>query len=766
MDISRAKLLCLLVLGLLFVGGGNSASLSGADFQQCQRQYSQLIGDLVASEGTSAVSTLWRLVFNKLDLNGNGRIGAAEFVISLETAELLKQVETREAYSVVHTLIYEGAATGERDLDEQEFKDVMSSAIGRSHNREAYTSICKYLTSEAAGIVSSMKAFTKSSEEIKSVLAGLLSDSKSATQLLANVWEGIFASMDLDSNEHISMEELVSLHERYVNQDDVTEKLAEITEVLVRSSEASVLSKTDFYFNVKSLLYEMDTFIDHITTTSQLESVTTFTEILFRVVEDFSSKFTENLKYKREYERALDSNLAADKSVAAEVLFALFDNNKDGEVDFSEIGAVVSTFASPSRGFDFSFALVARDNIRSLNVAEFSSFLPDQVVDVRTSSNDTQFELSRLSIEQQRTWRAFCGATHGSLLQFPFARATFHSASVELVESIDVLIESSEDSFAEADDSYLMQLEEKIRNVLVRRKTEESGGETSEAGSEAPEVETEAPEVVTEAPKVVTETPEVETEAPKVETEAPEVETEAPEVETETPEVETETPEVETEAPEAETPEAETEAPKVVTETPEVVTEALEAETETPEAVTESPETPEALTEPSEASTVLEPTEKSEAPETSEAKEAETEAPKATTVTEAGANENRDSEEPATNTDAAADSPVSSEETTETTTTTTNIDQVTTDVLESELAGLVKNIIADMKEGKHVGEEQRAEAEQAAVKIDKETDDGKRLEGELDELFNVDDGKTASKSNLSKEERELLELIDGQRSLE
>ena len=50
----------------------------------------------------------------------------------------------------------------------------------------------------------------------------------------------------------------------------------------------------------------MDTFIDHITTTSQLESVTTFTEILFRVVEDFSSKFTENLKYKREYERALD----------------------------------------------------------------------------------------------------------------------------------------------------------------------------------------------------------------------------------------------------------------------------------------------------------------------------------------------------------------------------------------------------------------------------------------------------------------------------
>jgi len=478
--------------------------------EPCQVEYSQLVGNLVASEGTAAVSTLWRLVFNKLDLNGDSKVGAAELVINLETANILAQSDTEAAYSSVRDLIRVGSNHESKSLDESEFKDTVGATLGRSSSsiEAPYTYLCEYVTMEAREIITSFQNFTRNAVMIKEDLRDLLQESKSPEKALKNIWEGIFKSIDVDDDEEISLQDMIQLHHQYINQNDdgLSDELTEIFQISSKndkSSEELSMTNEEFYSSIKSLLYDTDNFVDEIATITQMKGWSSLSQILASSIADFKSKYQQSLECKHDYEDKLIKYLAADKGFSSEYLFTIFDAKKDGVLDYSEIShAVTSTMQLET---EFSFATVAQHQISSFNIDQFSFYLPDRVVDTVTTANESNLELSRLSTNQQETWKIFCHSVKSIISQFPLNLVVkAQDGEVDISQSIDIIINSSEEDLVVLPD--ITRLYQKVKNIMDDQVKETTTPEVEATTASMEEETTPSPMMKTTTMEMIEET--------------------------------------------------------------------------------------------------------------------------------------------------------------------------------------------------------------------------------------------------------------------
>jgi len=439
---------------------------NSANLQKCQVDYSQLVGNLVAVEGTDAVTMLWRLIFNQFDLNGNKRVGTAELVISLETANLLKQSNTQEVYKSINNYMITDAS--ENGVEEETFKETVSTAIGRSETiKMPFNYICEYVTNQGYIVSAALQGFRQNISQIKATLRNILEKNNSPEQTLSNIWDGIYKSLDLNHDEQVTVEELIQLYNKYINEtadENLEMELNRIREVfrLQSSTDHFAVTKKEFYLNMKSVLYDTDKFIDGIDTINQLKGLNNFNYILAEVFKDFKTMLDKSIECKCSYMKALDSYLGKDKSISSDFLFTLFDASKDGQVNLSEISDVVTS--SKKIDFNFTFLEVVQKDISSFTSDEFSHFLPNNIVTSSTNSSDKKMQLSALSIIQLQNWNAFCFTVKDIIQQYSFQWSPINEVT-DLISSIDVIIDASSEELNVVKDE-LLQLSKKIERVL------------------------------------------------------------------------------------------------------------------------------------------------------------------------------------------------------------------------------------------------------------------------------------------------------------
>nr|CAB3262873.1 uncharacterized protein LOC100184432 [Phallusia mammillata] len=383
---------------------------------ECKLEYNTNVGQLVASEGVSTVSSILRLFFNDLDLNGNNLVSASEIVIKLESENLLNDGEMSFVLSQLQTWVDFGSQDGDSELNLNEFTNLVDSTVGQvsaqpgANMKEAESCMCRYINKKMTMLIRSYMDISKCVSNLKSEQLSLMASG--TKRIIVNVWEAAFRTLDRNSDGVVDQLEMQGAFDFYRKSNE------NLTAALDATMRNDSYTETEFFSKIHDLMFgsSSDGIWGDITTMNQLFGDCIICYVLRYARNDVLDWVTKNLKCSNLYKETLDQTLGKDSSVAPGYIFAIADVNKDGIVTSQEMKTLVEQ-ARGTTGFDL-IKLLSNEGVTSLVLSNMTRLLPDHVVKVRVHPKD-DFELSALSSPQQKSWHAFCLTTIEALRQFP-----------------------------------------------------------------------------------------------------------------------------------------------------------------------------------------------------------------------------------------------------------------------------------------------------------------------------------------------------------
>uniref|UniRef100_H2YYG1 EF-hand domain-containing protein n=1 Tax=Ciona savignyi TaxID=51511 RepID=H2YYG1_CIOSA len=476
MDISRITF-CLLVA---FLSCSESSLVFGNDFQRCQQSYDRNIGTLVAEEGMDSVSSIWRILFNNLDLNRNGLLSASEIVVAFETRNLATKDELSLVLSQTQSWIdTKNTNGGNSELNLSGFRDLLSNTMGRMREKSPARKMwedflllmCRYVNQEIPVVVNSFRDLKNCTDAIKNDQLSAIADDD-AKKMILNIWKAVFKSIDGNNDDVLDSDDIRLAINQYAVQDNVTEDTTNPVDLYASGS----LTRSHFFGRINNLLFGAaeGNLWQRIETFSDLNGNKTFCSLLRHVWNDMERALEGNEECRLSYMEQLESKLGNDGKAAPAIIFTYLDKNKDGIVTSSELNndqMADSDFPGP------------------LDVANMTSLLPNEVVEVRSQNQSGKMEMSLLSLAEQRTWNLFCKLTTQVLSRYPGDQD--QNGGITETDAIEFLLQRANESRLSASED-LQQLYEMLHGLYEVQTTTTTESTSTTAGTTTESIPTTA----------------------------------------------------------------------------------------------------------------------------------------------------------------------------------------------------------------------------------------------------------------------------------
>ncbi|XP_078484918.1 uncharacterized protein LOC100184432 isoform X3 [Ciona intestinalis] len=409
-----------LVLFSIMLVPDSSIAANTADFRACQKVYYENFGSLVAVQGVDAASSVWRMLFNKLDLNKNGLLSSAEILLTLEAENLVTKEQIPEALSQTQTWI--DSTKGENNFSELNlsgFRDLLSNTIGRRPgNKEPSVRrnwllsslLCHFVNEELTSIVSSIRELKNCTDSLRTSQHRTL---KSSKRLILNVWKAVYKTLDQNNDDLLETDEIRNIVQQYFDQNN-TNDISEAFPTLSAASGAGV-SRLKFFKMVNNLLSGASgNTWDNTRTLQQLNGNVTFCRLLHRVRSDLNIALEQNDKCRTTFINRANKVFGQDVSVASGFIFAYLDKDKNGVITLSELSDELVENNLPE-------ILPQPEFVAPTNLTNMEKLLANAVTIAGHGNNSKHMELSLLSLNQQKTWNTFCKLSVCTIGVFPGA---------------------------------------------------------------------------------------------------------------------------------------------------------------------------------------------------------------------------------------------------------------------------------------------------------------------------------------------------------
>ncbi|XP_078484919.1 uncharacterized protein LOC100184432 isoform X4 [Ciona intestinalis] len=398
----------------------DSSIAANTDFRACQKVYYENFGSLVAVQGVDAASSVWRMLFNKLDLNKNGLLSSAEILLTLEAENLVTKEQIPEALSQTQTWI--DSTKGENNFSELNlsgFRDLLSNTIGRRPgNKEPSVRrnwllsslLCHFVNEELTSIVSSIRELKNCTDSLRTSQHRTL---KSSKRLILNVWKAVYKTLDQNNDDLLETDEIRNIVQQYFDQNN-TNDISEAFPTLSAASGAGV-SRLKFFKMVNNLLSGASgNTWDNTRTLQQLNGNVTFCRLLHRVRSDLNIALEQNDKCRTTFINRANKVFGQDVSVASGFIFAYLDKDKNGVITLSELSDELVENNLPE-------ILPQPEFVAPTNLTNMEKLLANAVTIAGHGNNSKHMELSLLSLNQQKTWNTFCKLSVCTIGVFPGA---------------------------------------------------------------------------------------------------------------------------------------------------------------------------------------------------------------------------------------------------------------------------------------------------------------------------------------------------------
>ncbi|XP_078484921.1 uncharacterized protein LOC100184432 isoform X6 [Ciona intestinalis] len=373
-----------------------------------------------AVQGVDAASSVWRMLFNKLDLNKNGLLSSAEILLTLEAENLVTKEQIPEALSQTQTWI--DSTKGENNFSELNlsgFRDLLSNTIGRRPgNKEPSVRrnwllsslLCHFVNEELTSIVSSIRELKNCTDSLRTSQHRTL---KSSKRLILNVWKAVYKTLDQNNDDLLETDEIRNIVQQYFDQNN-TNDISEAFPTLSAASGAGV-SRLKFFKMVNNLLSGASgNTWDNTRTLQQLNGNVTFCRLLHRVRSDLNIALEQNDKCRTTFINRANKVFGQDVSVASGFIFAYLDKDKNGVITLSELSDELVENNLPE-------ILPQPEFVAPTNLTNMEKLLANAVTIAGHGNNSKHMELSLLSLNQQKTWNTFCKLSVCTIGVFPGA---------------------------------------------------------------------------------------------------------------------------------------------------------------------------------------------------------------------------------------------------------------------------------------------------------------------------------------------------------
>ncbi|XP_076806404.1 uncharacterized protein LOC143449941 [Clavelina lepadiformis] len=405
------------VICLTLIAWASSAAFSPEDFQACQQKYDASIGELVASEGISAADAVWRILFSLLDLNQNQQLSASEIVLKLDTDDIISSSEMSNLLQNFQAWI--NAAKSEindQELSFQEFKYAVGKTIGRVGVKktsgasflEATSCLCKYFEKNIPSVVSIMRSLYNCTQILKQDQLDTISTS--SKRFVVNTWKGVFSTIDQNSDDTITNEEIASTYNFYNPAASEEDPINDLEAYL----GPNALNTTTFFTSINNLLFGMpgNKVWLNVTSSNELKGKRFTCFVLRDTRNDVIMQLEKNINCANSYQKMLNRTLGNDAGIAPFYVFTVADADKDGLVTVAELDQVLKT----NKSFEIFFN---QADPSLMDQGSLEKYMPDNVVSERSNAYETVFELSKLSCQQHEVWNSFCKAMTDAVSFFP-----------------------------------------------------------------------------------------------------------------------------------------------------------------------------------------------------------------------------------------------------------------------------------------------------------------------------------------------------------
>nr|XP_002128210.2 uncharacterized protein LOC100184432 isoform X2 [Ciona intestinalis] len=412
------------------------------DFRACQKVYYENFGSLVAVQGVDAASSVWRILFNKLDLNKNRLLSSAEILLTLEAENLVTKEQIPEALSQTQTWI--DSTKGDNNFSELNlsgFRDLLSNTIGRRPGNKEPSArrnwlltslLCHFVNEELTSILSSIRDLKNCTDSLRTDQHGTL---KSSTRLILNVWKAVYKTLDRNNDDRLETDEIRNILQQYFDQND-TNDIAQAFPTLSAASGAGV-SRLQFFKMVNNLLSAgaSGNTWDNTRTLQQLNGNVTFCRLLYRVRSDLNVALEQNDKCRTTFIKRANKVFGQDVSVASGFIFAYLDKDKNGVITLSELSDELVEN-------NLSEILPQPEFVTPTNLTKMEKFLAYAVTIAGPGNNSKHMELSLLSLSQQKTWNTFCKLSVCTIAVFPGANTESnlqHNGRTNYSKGVDII---------------------------------------------------------------------------------------------------------------------------------------------------------------------------------------------------------------------------------------------------------------------------------------------------------------------------------------